>query len=191
MASNEEQAGELLWRYIEELKQAENADNFHFVARTPVNPAEMAQLLPVADAVHEILKADLPSEESRTAARALLVETIRAERAATEHSNGHSPRKRFAWPQFTWNRQTALAMILLLLLLTAIGLAMWRDYQRRCHESDPQQNALRATRVTLSVQPMALRASCLSSLGATQRPSFQKGSPLRSLPFGRCHASIQ
>jgi hypothetical protein len=150
----------------------------------------MAQLLPVADAVHQTLKADIAPEKSQAAARAQLVETIRAERAAIEHRNGHSPRKRFAWPPLTWSRQTALAMILLLLLLTAIGLAMWRDYQRRCHESD-QQNALRATRVTLRVQPMALRASSLSSLGATLRPSFQKGSRLRPIPSGRCHASIQ
>ncbi|HZP82635.1 MAG TPA: hypothetical protein VFB21_13425 [Chthonomonadaceae bacterium] len=191
MASNEEQAGELLWRYIEELKQADNPDDFHFVARTPVNPAEMAGLLPVADAVLQTLKADISSEEGRTAARARLVETIRTERAASEQRNGHSARRRFTWPQFAWNRQAVLVMILLLLLLTAIGLAMWQDYQRSCHASGPPQSSGPASSSTLRVQPMALRASGVPSLEAALQPSFQKGSRLRPVLSGRCHDSIQ
>lgn len=50
-------AGELLWKYIEELKAADAPDGVNFVARTPADPEAVSALLPMADAAYAALRA--------------------------------------------------------------------------------------------------------------------------------------
>ena len=51
MSPNEIEAGEILWKYISELKTTEGTDKINFIARTSLDPQEIALLLPLADAV--------------------------------------------------------------------------------------------------------------------------------------------
>jgi hypothetical protein len=67
------EAGDLLWKYIAELNRANGAEQVNFIARTSVDPSEMAALMPLADALHADLQqnADTPGGEALARARLL------------------------------------------------------------------------------------------------------------------------
>src|SRR5262245_55147388 len=87
---HETEAGELLWKYIGELHQADGADRVNFIARTSLDPAEMATLLPLADALHADLQPAEDTAAGEAAARARLLAAIQIGGAAVP-SRFHLP----------------------------------------------------------------------------------------------------
>jgi hypothetical protein len=124
MQSYEEEASELLWKYITELRRVEDTDAVNFIARTPVDPADLAALMPLADALHENLHTDMSVSSGQIAGRAALMEAIRADEIRASRSPKAPAGTRWRLPFVHWNRQWALT--LLLLMLSAVAVYAWR-----------------------------------------------------------------
>jgi hypothetical protein len=135
--SEHENASELLWKYIEELKRADDSESVNFVVRTPADPAEFATLMPLADAVQESLRAETEGADGRDRARARLVEAIRAERHPAPRQEASSAG---GWLQRLWhpkNRLLVVCGLLLLLAAAALGYVEWQAYLAACHPVMP------------------------------------------------------
>jgi hypothetical protein len=120
---HETEAGELLWKYIGELHEADGADRVNFIARTSLDPAEMAALLPLADALHAGLPAADDTAPGEAAARAQLLSAIQIG-GATSPSRFRLP---FA-PALAKITLTAREIALLVGVLTVIGASIWYTY---------------------------------------------------------------
>src|SRR5436190_20534877 len=72
----EQQQAELLWKYIEELKQADNPDEVQFVAVTSGECAEVVGLMETAAEAYAAARADSAPNCRREAVRRRLRETI-------------------------------------------------------------------------------------------------------------------
>jgi hypothetical protein len=131
--SDPENVNELLWKYIEELKRADDSASVNFVVRTPVDPAEFAALMPLADSVQETLRAETDAADGRDMARARLMEAIRAERrpAPRPETSSSGGWLRRLWPPT--NRLLVVCALLLLLAAAALGYVEWQAYQAACH----------------------------------------------------------
>ncbi len=70
------QQAELLWRYIDELKQADNPDDVHFVAVTSGERAEVVGLMETAAQAYAVTRAEAAPHCRRESIRRLLREAI-------------------------------------------------------------------------------------------------------------------
>lgn len=118
---------ELLWQYIERLKQEGAGTTCH--VRTPADLEQMAVLVPMANAVNKVMESD--ASDARLTARSRLQQAIIADRAGPRGPGRHRP----VW--FGWNRQ--LVFVALLLLIALVVLAYRRSPLVR---SRPAQNHL-------------------------------------------------
>lgn len=180
MPSNEEDAGELLWKYIEELKQTDAPESVHFVVRSSVDPADVAGLLPVADAVRDALQTEDVSEAGRLAARAQLIEAIRGPRPAEPTPKAKPARKWFFWPEHPQRRQLALAVALWIIALAAIAYTLMSAYQRYCTAEQPQSRQSVSGVYSSCLSPAQERLSSLSLPMLSTEATLPDPQPLRS-----------
>jgi anti-sigma factor RsiW len=121
MQHQEDETGELLWRYVAELKRAEDPEAVNFVARTPADPADVAALLPLADAVHEALREETTAMPPDPAARARLESVIRAARSPAARRSGLLRK----WPGTVTGRPLWQPALAALALVAVLALVLW------------------------------------------------------------------
>lgn len=78
ISPHEIEAGDLLWKYIAELHRANGAEQVNFIARTSLDPAEMAALMPLADVLHADFQQHPDNAAGEVMARARLLAAIQS-----------------------------------------------------------------------------------------------------------------
>ncbi len=134
MASHEDEAAELLWKYIEEIREADDPEAVNFVARTSADLMEYAALLPLADALHETLREAAAEADVQDEPPAALVAAIQV---SGRRSIGKNRPSRRPFPVGWRLAVGGLAM------MTTLVLLIWRSVPRAP-----------LTTVTLHVQSM-------------------------------------
>jgi hypothetical protein len=116
-----EEAGDLLWRYLDELKRVGDVSAVNFVAKTSLNPVEAGSLLPLADELYNLHEegAAQPAE-GFDVARAQLLNAIRADMRP-------APRKR-KLPKPS--RKVLVFTLLMLLLIGAAFMSLAHTYKQ-------------------------------------------------------------
>jgi hypothetical protein len=122
----EDAAGELLWKYIEELKHAD-AEAVNFIARTPIDPREVAALLPLAESVEAMLRAETAPAPPPADARAALTQAIQEASQSVPFWLAFKAPSAPGIPLWRW---PTVALALLLLLLGG-ALAAWTVQRSR------------------------------------------------------------
>lgn len=128
MSRHDVEAGDLLWKYIEELHRTDEADAVNFIARTSLDPVEMAELLPIADALHTDLCAASALADGATTggtARAQLLMAIQADSAPAPPAARSSWKFRLPQRSFALPSRSVFALACLLL---GIAAAAWMFY---------------------------------------------------------------
>ncbi len=122
MSNYEEQAGELLYKYIAELKRTEGVEGVNFIACTPVDPAEITAMLPLADALHETLQQPMEVSSGMIDGRAKLMAAIQADRRPVRRKETPVSSGRVPFSVFT-RRGTMALITALLILIMAVAIA--------------------------------------------------------------------
>lgn len=141
MEDREERAGDLLYRYIEEVKSSETPEAANFVLRTSLDPAECAPLLPLVDALDDEHRSDVGHSSGKVAARARLMEAIRSD------AMQQPVHKRIA-SRSVWLRALHVAALLTLIALAVvvIGLEARNLYRQACGSGNGGAHSERASR---------------------------------------------
>lgn len=119
----ENEASELLWKYIVQCREAANADSMNFIVRTSLDPQELAELIPLVDTVHSAMRAAEETPASNPVARERLLAEIQAERAAPKPKKAWFPVRKRGASGLRWSFTTLLLLLLLLLAALAAGYA--------------------------------------------------------------------
>lgn len=78
ISPHEVEAGDLLWKYIAELHRANGTEQVNFIARTSVDPAEMAALMPLAETLHAEFQQNAERATGEVMARAQLLAVMQS-----------------------------------------------------------------------------------------------------------------
>ncbi len=116
MGSHEDEAGELIWKYIEEIRAADDPATINFVARTPADLNEYAALLPLADVLDATLRDEATGSGQEDEPPAVLLAAIQSSQA--QHIALSRQRdRRFLWRGrwAVWGLAAAAAMFTFLI----------------------------------------------------------------------------
>ncbi len=132
MPDYEEEAGERLWRHI--AAHTHRTEEDHAGPGVPhATPAsEDEELMSLANVVRGFLDKEAGTPSGKAAARARLIEEIRADQLLrSQPQTPRSPRR--PNPAFAWGRTLVLlALLLALLAAVAAGVAAWSAHQDHC-----------------------------------------------------------
>lgn len=123
MSRHEAETGDLLWKYIAELHRVGGSDQVNFIARTSVDPVEMAALLPLADALHAELTQPADTVAGEAVARAQLLAAIQA--PSSSGPRILSALQRRALPPLAFTAAQIRDFVTILCLIAGIGAAIW------------------------------------------------------------------
>lgn len=121
MKGQEDQASELLWRHVVDLKYADGGDGNDLETGDAPDLLEMSTLTSLAERVQTVSQEEVP--QGQAAARVRLAEMIHADQATALPLTAARPPRRPGSVFFPWTRHAAL--IVLLLALAAIAFALW------------------------------------------------------------------
>jgi hypothetical protein len=150
----EQQQADLLWRYIEELRQAENPEEVQFVAVTRGECAEVAGLMATAAETGALLRTEVAPNCRREAARQRLREALAntVPEASPTAAAGPRSRERLAGPP-SWLRAPLMARstgwAVAVIVLVAV---LWSGTFRGVHKPPVPAQALSHAE-TLEVMP--------------------------------------
>jgi len=184
MYNHEEEAGKRLWNYIEAHTRRTEASGAGPDEPLAGPDSEDEELMSLANVVRGFLCRDAETVSGQAAARARLVEEIRADQLI--RSQPQTARfDRPARPAFAWSR-TLVLLVLLLALLAAVaaGVEAWSTYHQAHCALDLRQTPLvradlKKSVLALPLPPCHMEATARQGLKkeGTQTNGFSLGVP--------------